>query len=214
MEGYFAIKYKEWKKELREHWKLILIFLVLVLISVAIDYASGFYVTHKAEVKTVPDLILSHFGPYNLNFIYGYGALVLTALLFIYPFFFKVKKFHIALFQLSLLTILRAVFITLTHLQTPFDAIPVLAPKIFSFLVFHNDQFFSGHVALPFLGFLLFSESKIKWLFLLGSFIMGVTVLAMHQHYSIDVFAAFFITYGSYKIGRWTLHKLKLIKIE
>ena len=36
---------------------------------------------------------------------------------------------------------------------------------------------------------------------------MGITVLGMHQHYSIDVFAAFFITYGCYKFGNWFLMK-------
>jgi len=32
--------------------------------------------------------------------------------------------------------------------------------------------------------------------------VMAATVLLMHVHYSIDVFSAFFITYGIYKIGQ------------
>ena len=43
---------------------------------------------------------------------------------------------------------------------------------------------------------------------------MAITVLGMHQHYSIDVFAAFFITYGVYKMGGWVIKKLKFVKIE
>jgi hypothetical protein len=108
---------------------------------------------------------------------------------------------------------IRAFFVTLTHLQTPLNAMPAKFPSFLNILVFTNDSFFSGHTAFPFLGFLLFKDSKIRWLFLAGSIYMGLTVLISHKHYSIDVFSAFFITYGSYKIGNVIINKLeKLIK--
>ncbi len=73
---------------------------------------------------------------------------------------------------------------------------------------FKNDLFFSGHTAVPFLGFLLFKNRKVKYTFLGASIIMAITVLLMHVHYSIDVFSAFFITYGTFKIGEWLFKKM------
>ena len=90
----------------------------------------------------------------------------------------------------------------LTHFGAPQGAIsPPGFPGIVSALSFRQDYFFSGHVAFPFLCFLLFKESRIRWFFLASSIVMGVVVLLGHLHYSIDVFAAFFITYASYRIG-------------
>jgi hypothetical protein len=94
-----------------------------------------------------------------------------------------------------------------THLQSPADAIPISFPWIFKGLSFKNDMFFSGHTAIPFLGFLLFKNSKIRFLFLAGSVFLGTAALLMHEHYSIDVFSAFFITYCSYKIGWFFIKK-------
>ena len=41
----------------------------------------------------------------------------------------------------------------------------------------------------------------LRWIFLTASVIFGASVLLGHQHYSIDVFAAFFIAYGIYHIA-------------
>ena len=203
-------KYKEWMRELKEHWFLIFISLIIFLIAAVIDYYAGFYVTYGANVSNVSDLILDYFGPFNLSFIFVYGWLFCFAFLFFYTLFFRAKKLHTVIFHVSLLTILRSIFIILTHLQTPIDAIPAKFPLILNLLRFTNDQFFSGHVSLIFLGFFLFQDNKkLRYFFLISSIIMAITVLAMHQHYSIDVFAAFFITYGCYHIGEWLIRKFK-----
>jgi hypothetical protein len=62
--------------------------------------------------------------------------------------------------------------------------------------------------AVPFLGFLLFREDNIRYFFLFFSFFMGAVVLLMHVHYSIDVFSAFFITYGTHKVGEKFFNKV------
>ena len=81
-------------------------------------------------------------------------------------------------------------------------------PWFFENLYFENDMFFSGHTAMPFLGFYLFRHSPLRYVFLVGAIVMGIVVLAMHLHYSIDVFAAFFMTYCSYRMGLRLLRKL------
>ena len=75
---------------------------------------------------------------------------------------------------------------------------------------YKNDLFFSAHTGIPFLAFLLFNKDN-KWIsyfFLISSFIMALTVLFMHVHYSIDVFAAYFITYSIYKVTDSIFNKL------
>ena len=73
-------------------------------------------------------------------------------------------------------------------------------------LSLQNDMFFSGHTAIPFLGLLLFKR-PVRYFFLCGSIRMGVVVLLIHVHCSIDVVAAFFMTYTSYRMGNALISK-------
>ena len=114
---------------------------------------------------------------------------------------------HVVAFQFSLLLIIRSVFMIFTHLETPAGAITVSYPWFFRSLYFENDMFFSGHTAMTFLGFYLFRRSWLRYVYLVGSIVMGIVVLAMHVHYSVDVLAAFFMTYGSYRIGHTILQR-------
>ena len=185
---------------------------IIFIIATSINYVSGTYVS-VAHTAHVPDLILDHIGPVNVGFFYVYGYIILFSALFIYPGFFQIRTFHVVITQFSLLIVLRAAFVALTHLGTPPDAIPVSFPWIFRGLHFENDLFFSGHTAIPFLGFLLF-KGPIRYFFLGGSILMGVVVLLMHVHYSIDVLAAFFMTYCSYKIGNFLINKAEPLIIK
>ncbi|MEJ2647439.1 MAG: hypothetical protein P8016_03385 [Sedimentisphaerales bacterium] len=202
---YFIAGYKDWRKELRAYKYFIFLSLMVFVIATFIDYLSGVYVT-SAETAHVPDLILDHIGPIDVSFLFIWGYIAFFSLLFLYPIFLHVRTLHIVISQFSLLIMLRAVFVLLTHLQTPPDAIIVDFPWKFQVLSFQNDMFFSGHTAIPFLGFLLFKR-PIRYFFLFGSILMGAVVLLIHIHFSIDVFGAFFMTYGSYKIGNLLIRK-------
>jgi len=196
---YFKKGWKSWKKEFWENKYYILIALVFLAIASFANYYSGVYVTN-VNAQTVPDLILDHIGPYDFSFIFSYGYLLIMVIFFGYPLFFHIGKFHKFLGAFALLLIIRSFFIIFTHLQSPLTAIPVHFPGIIQNLSFTNDLFFSGHTAFPFLGFLLSENKFLKYFFLFSSIIMAVTVLLMHVHYSIDVFAAFLITYASVKL--------------
>jgi len=193
-----------WKNEFLRHKYLIGISIIFLIVSSILDYLSGTY-TNRVGAAIAPDLILELIPPIDLEFVFTYGYLFVLFIFFAYPLFFKPKEIHEVISQFSLLVMIRSFFICFTHLKAPVDAIVVEFPWLISHLSFHNDLFFSGHTAFPFLGFLLFQESKIKYFFLAASIIMGITVLLMHVHYSIDVCSAFFISYGSYKIGKWFL---------
>lgn len=190
----------QWKTEISNNKKLILLSIIFLIIALFLNNISGNYTTKKADVS-VADIILDNVPIINFSFIYYYGALVIILVTFFYVLFFRVKKIHVAISQFSLLLIIRSFFICLTHLKVPEGAIFGHPPFFYHFLLSQNDLFFSGHTAFPFLLFLIFRKEKIGIFFLIATFVMAVSVLLMHVHYSIDVFAAFFIAYGSYKIG-------------
>jgi len=200
---------KEWKTELKEHKWLLILSIILIIIANILNVTAATYSDRMGSAH-VADIILDNIPAVNLQYVFTFGFTFAIAILFLYPLFFRVRQVHLVISQFSLLLIVRAFFIILTHLKQPIDAIVVDLPQIYSALVFKNDLFFSGHVAMTFLGFLLFKEDKIfGTFFLIVTIIMAVTVLLMHVHYSIDVFAAFFITYGTYKFGKWCFKKVQ-----
>jgi len=196
------MRIRQWKEEILENKKKILISALFLIIASILDYISGKYV-RNVEVATVPDLILDHIPVINLSFVFVWLYLLVFSIIILYPLVFKPKKIHYFLGLISSLILIRGIFIIFTHLKTPIEAMPAEFPWIFHFLRFENDLFFPGHTAILFLGFLMFREENklLAYLMLAASVILGITALLMHQHYSIDVFAAYFITYGVYKIG-------------
>lgn len=200
-------KISQWKKEFSDHKHLILLSISFLIIALVLEYFSSLYVGKTGGVSA-PDLILDHIPTIDLDFIFIYGGAFVTLLLLIYPLFYRVKEVHKVISQFSLLVLMRDAFITFTHLADPVAALNFVAPKWFYIFTFQNGLFFSGHTAIPFLGFLLFKGSKIRYFFLFASIVMGIVVLLMHVHYTIDVLSAFFITYGTFKIGEWIFEKV------
>ena len=123
---------------------------------------------------------------------------------------------HIA-WLYSILLVTRGLFIVLTPMRAPADAIwsggDPLFDAVGSYLTFRNDLFFSSHTALPFLGFLVYRDRWARLVFLGFSIVLAATVLLMRRHYSIDVFAAYFITYAVYRFEyrwlRWPYRRLR-----
>jgi hypothetical protein len=195
------IRYQRWKKELSQHKLLILTSLGFLILAAVANSLAGIY-ADRVGFSSVTDLILDHLPSLDLAYLLVYGYIMVILVLFLYPLFFKVRTFHVVVVQASLLIIVRSIFMTFTHLKEPAEAVITDVPRLYSLFNYQNDLFFSGHTAIPFLGFLLFRKDKIRTFFLLSTIVMAATVLLMHVHYSIDVFSAFFITYGIYKIGQ------------
>ena len=196
----FNINFNEWKKDIMKYKYKILLALVFLAISVVALNVSSHYVDSLNSVS-VSDLILDAIPVINLSFIFVWGIFLVILVYLLYPLFYNPKRFHYALGMLSLFVLVRSAFIILTHLKAPANAVPVVGQGIFHFMSYSNDLFFSGHAGLPFLGFLVFQESKIKYFMLAASIILAITVLFMHVHYSIDVASAYFITYGIFIIA-------------
>jgi len=196
-----------WAGEVLVCRRLIAVSLVFTAVALLADYYCGAYVTATQGVKA-PDLILDRFRAIDMSFLFVYGYVALIVTMFLQPILFRVRTFHVVAIQFSLLLLLRSVFMIFTHLETPAGSVAVTFPGFFNGLYFENDMFFSGHTAMPFLGFYLFRHSPLRYVFLVGAVVMGIVVLAMHLHYSIDVFAAFFMTYCSYRMGNRLLRRI------
>ena len=194
------LTFKEWKKDIYNSRKKIFLSILFLIVAYISIILSGKYVDNISTVS-VPDLILSHLPIVNLTFIFLYGLPFVLIIFILYSFIYESKRFYYSIGMLSLLLFIRSIFLVLTHLGPPFGAITVPASGIFSLTTFSNDLFFSGHAGIPFLGFLIFKNKKLKYFMLFSSIVLAITVLLMHVHYSIDVAASYFITYGIYKIG-------------
>lgn len=173
-------------------------------------YLVNFYASEFNDTFIYPsvgDSILDNIPTYNLEFLYVSGIYLLIIIILFYAFLLVPERGPFVLKTYGILLFVRGVFILLTNYGPPDGSFytngVVPWSSIMQRFLFKNDLFFSGHVAIPFLAFLLFrGTNKFFELFLLlGSFVMGVTVLLMHVHYSIDVFAAYFITYGVYALS-------------
>lgn len=173
---------------------------ILLIISLIINFYAGEYATRYTS-NPVTDIILSNIPVFNLDMLFVEGALVLILFISIVCIYYP-QKIPFTLKTIALFTIIRSVFITLTHIG-PFPTHAIIDPaSLINYFSFGGDLFFSGHTGLPFLLALIFWENKfLRITFICASVFFGIVVLLAHLHYSIDVFAAFFITYSIYHLA-------------
>lgn len=204
---------KEYFNKFLYHWKILLsdntfkvslyVGVILITSAYVVDFVATVYNDSQSYIS-VGDLILDEIPTLNLEISFTWGMYIILFLLFFYPIVFRPEIVPFALKTYALLMFIRAGFILLTNIGPPegfyYDGVEV-GGNVIADLFFRNDLFFSGHTAYPFIGFLIFRDSWMKWVFLAGSILEGFTVLLMHIHYSIDVFAAFFIAYGTYRLS-------------
>jgi len=80
---------------------------------------------------------------------------------------------------------------------------PLETGDIIGKFIFKGDLFFSGHTGLSFLMALIFwPHRRLGMIFFAASVIFAASALLGHLHYSIDVFAAYFITYSIFKLAQ------------
>lgn len=179
------------------------VFLVAIFViqPLAIDFAN------EAATSPVGDIILSNTPVFDVGIYFVYGMFLLvafiTALCLAHP-----NRIPFVLHSLTLFVLIRCVFVSLTHVGAfTTQAVSDFGPAI-TRMFFGADHFFSGHAGAPFLMALIFWQyPTLRYLFLAWSAFFSVVVLLGHLHYTIDVLAAFFITYGIFQIAKWLLPK-------
>jgi hypothetical protein len=167
---------------------------------IAIVAAVSFATTNASNY--VADLVLSRVGPFNMRFAFVYGTFAvfaITAALLAW----RPNRLPFALKAVALFLVVRAVFVSLTHIApSPID--PQKPAPFFNAMFYGSDQFFSGHTGMAFLGALCFWHmQQWRYFYLAATVFFGAIVLLGHYHYSIDVLAALFITHGIFQIACW-----------
>ena len=158
----------------------------------------------------VGDLVLDNLPIVNLNLVIIEGALIsiIASVAFVFS---RPRYIIFTLKALALFIILRAFFVSLTHVGIYPGAIDPgfgFFSNVYSYLNFQTGFFFSGHTGLPFLMALIFwQELRVRATFLVLSCTFGIAVLLAHVHYSIDVFAAPFMAYSIFMIAKHLFKK-------
>lgn len=166
------------------------------------NYANVFAL--RSVSNPVTDIILDNIPLVNVGPIIVYGAIGLISLI-AFLILIEPKRVPFVIKSVALFVLIRAIFISLTHIA-PFPGQILITGDWFSNLLDINgtaDLFFSGHTGLPFLMMFIFWENNLlRGVFLTITIVFALAVLFGHLHYSIDVFGAFFITYAIYEISR------------
>ena len=180
--------------------------IALFVLALFVNFAAIQYATERAS-NPVDDIILSNTPVFEIDGLFVYGTLVYVlfalALVLVRP-----NRIPFALHALTLFFLIRAVFTSLTHIGLFEASYTSDFGATITRAFFGADSFFSGHTGMPFLGALAFWHQKnLRYIFLAGTLYFAAIVLLGHLHYSIDVLAAPFITYGIYHIALWLFPK-------
>jgi len=151
---------------------------------------------------TLADPVLELFNPIDLTWL-TFGLIYISLIVAIFSFATKPEILILALQGYSLLIIFRILVMYSAPLDAPEKMILLNDPFVQFFgsgEVLTKDLFFSGHTATLFLLFLISDKKQLKIIFLISTILVGIAVLLQHVHYTIDVLAAPFFAYSSYKI--------------
>lgn len=175
-------------------------------VSLILQHYADNYVA-RVSGTSVGDVLLDNLPTFDMDGIFIASTLILTILIICLA-FARPNYLNFGIKSASLFIIVRSISITLTHLgadprQASFDGNNFWF-QIYDFVFkTKGDYFFSGHTGIPFLMALIFWREKFwRHLFLSFSVFFAGLVIIGHIHYSIDIFAAPFMTYSIFALAR------------
>ena len=149
------------------------------------------------------DPLLNLFEPVDVTWL-TFGLIYLALIVALGWLSFHPDDFLLAIQSYSLVALFRLFTIFFLPLNAPVTIIPLTDPFVEFFgggQTLYRDLFFSGHTSIMFLFFLTNRNKKLRPVFLAATFLVGACVLIQHVHYTIDVLAAPFFAYTSFRIA-------------
>ena len=192
-----------WKLFLKDRKNLTeFIITAIIVTAVIIAFSHFLHFIEQREGVALDDPILKTFNPIDLTWL-TFALIYLSLIIFVITTFSKPNKLLISFQAYGLMLIFRTIAMYLTPFEAPEKIILLDDPFVQFFAkgdILTKDLFFSGHTGTLFLVSLLAENKTLKTIFLILTILVGSSVLLQHVHYSIDVFVAPFVAYGSYKI--------------
>ena len=185
---------------------------IILLAILMISFSQFLQFIEKRNGAVLPDPLLNIFSPIDLTWL-TFSLIYLSIIVFLISIIKEPDKLLIAMQAYGLMVIFRTIAMYLVPLEPPETILLLNDPFVQLFgkgEILTKDLFFSGHTATLFLLFLLTEKKTLKFIFLISTFIVGISVLLQHVHYSIDVFVAPFVAYGSYRIIKIYREKISL----
>ena len=192
-----------WKSFLKDKKNLTEFIITAVIVTlVIISFSHFLHFVEQREGVVLNDPLLNAFNPIDLTWL-TFALIYLSLIIFVITTFNKPDKLLIAFQAYGLMLIFRTIAMYLTPFEAPETILLLNDPFVQFFAkgdILTKDLFFSGHTGTLFLVSLLAENKTLKTIFLILTILVGSAVLLQHVHYSVDVFVAPFVAYGSYRI--------------
>ncbi|GIK59611.1 MAG: hypothetical protein HND39_07255 [Ignavibacteriota bacterium] len=186
---------------------------IIVTIPTLLLFSQFLSLIELREGVVLNDPLLRLFNPIDLTWA-TFALIYVSIILFLLNIIKQPEKLMIAIQTYVLMVFLRGIAMYLTPFNAPDKIILLHDPFVQLFgkgEILTKDLFFSGHTGTLFLLFLLVENKYLKTIFLAATILVGSAVLLQHVHYSVDVFVAPFVAYGSFRIIK-VLHLQKQSK--
>jgi hypothetical protein len=174
--------------------------LALFVLAYSLYTNAGWHADHSA-LPSGSDWLLRRLPVVNVLPMLSWGWLGLHLTLAGAAVLYYPRRMPFLLFMLGVFVAVRSVFIFLSPIGHPTSMLDVgkldfLYSQVLGTWTFNNEFVFSGHAGVPFLFFLFFETFWLKTTALVGSLTMGACVLLSHNHYTVDVLGAYFVSYS------------------
>jgi len=141
------------------------------------------------------DILLDNLPVINTDIVFSEGAMIFIFFLF-FLLLLEPETAPFILKAIALFICIRSGFVIMTHIAPYPDHILTDLIDI-RYITSGADLFFSGHTGLPFyLALFYWKRKELRLFFIFCSITGAVAVILGHLHYTIDVFSAYFISYG------------------
>lgn len=175
---------------------LIMLSIVLFTLSNFLNFVEG------RQGVVLPDPLLNLFEPVDLTWL-TFALIYISLIVAVISLAKHPRQLLFAIQLYSLMVFLRIIAMYLVPLEPPSKMIILNDPFVEFFgtgQTLTKDLFFSGHTATLFLLFLVSQKKIFKFIFLICTIAVGISVLLQHVHYTIDVVAAVIFTYSAFNV--------------
>lgn len=196
---------KNWRFFLKifQFKKMLFIGLFLLIITL-ICFSFFLNFIEKREGLVINDYILNNIPAIDLSILI-FGVVWSSSILSIIHLLKKPNLFLVFLWSYTFLCASRILTIGLVKLNPPKNLIPLVDPLTNFFyggIFLTKDLFYSGHTATMFLLYLCVENKMLKKILLVGTLVIGISVLIQHVHYTVDVIVAPIFTYFLHFIAK------------